>query len=66
VDVKDIAPFYKPPESKGQTKYILKDNEFFYLGQLHTFQIALIHEMIHAYYGSKGTSCPAPAWPTQR
>jgi hypothetical protein len=58
LDVKYIATFYKPPEAKGQTKYVLKDNEFFYLGQLHTFQIALIHEMINADYKSLDVGPP--------
>lgn len=38
------------------SEYELSEREFFYQGQLHTFEIALIHEMIHAYCGLKGKS----------
>lgn len=51
-----IESAFRPKGVKPDDKHELGKGEFFYYGQIHTYQIALIHEMIHAYHGIKGTS----------
>src|SRR5262245_56377447 len=49
-----LDPQYRPKTSDKSVA--IKAGEFFYYGQMHTFEIALIHEMIHAFLGLRGKS----------
>jgi hypothetical protein len=61
IETKALETDYKPPSKKTTGgKYTLENDEFFYYGQRHTYQIALIHEMIHAWHGISGTSLAGP------
>jgi len=51
----------KFPKVEGDgDEFALPPEKFYYAGQIHTFQIALIHEMIHAWHGICGTSLVSP------